>query len=98
MCIIMRTLHKKANLWRVFIRNVSIRKNRNGDYRKFAVTREECNSVIRQNLEKARWLCSVQDFIPDGQSILSAELNYWHKIKFLYCAHVYSIFRNMIRD
>lgn len=55
--------------------------NRNGDYRKFAVTREECNSVIRQNLEKARWLCSVQDFIPDGQSILSAELNYWAQDK-----------------
>ena len=36
--------------------------NRNGDYRKFAVTREECSSVIQQNLEKARWLCSVQDF------------------------------------
>ena len=27
--------------------------NRNGDYRKFAVTREECNSVIRQNSRKS---------------------------------------------
>lgn len=50
--------------------------NRNRNYTKFAVTKEECNAVIQQNIEKARWLCNVPDGIPDEISILSAELRY----------------------
>lgn len=53
--------------------------NRNRNYAKFAVTKEECNTVIQQNLEKARWLCNVPDGIPDEISILSAELRYWEQ-------------------
>ena len=53
--------------------------NRNRNYTKFAVTKEECNAVIQQNLEKARWLCNVPDGIPDEISILSAELRYWEQ-------------------
>lgn len=53
--------------------------NRNRNYAKFAVTKEECNAVIQQNLEKARWLCNVPDGIPDEISILSAELRYWEQ-------------------
>lgn len=53
--------------------------NRNRNYTKFAVTKEECNTVIQQNLEKARWLCNVPDGIPDEISILSAELRYWEQ-------------------
>lgn len=53
--------------------------NRNRNYTKFAVTKEECNTVIQQNLEKARWLYNVPDGIPDEISILSAELRYWEQ-------------------
>lgn len=53
--------------------------NRNRNYTKFAVTKEECNTVIQQNIEKARWLCNVPDGIPDEISILSAELRYWEQ-------------------
>lgn len=53
--------------------------NRNRNYTKFAVTKVECNAVIQQNLEKARWLCNVPDGIPDEISILSAELRYWEQ-------------------
>ena len=53
--------------------------NRNRNYTKFAVTNEECNAVIQQNIEKARWLCNVPDGIPDEISILSAELRYWEQ-------------------
>lgn len=53
--------------------------NRNRNYTKFAVTKEECNAVIQQNIEKARWLCNVPDGIPDEISILSAELRYWEQ-------------------
>lgn len=53
--------------------------NRNRNYTKFAVTKEEYNAVIQQNIEKARWLCNVPDGIPDEISILSAELRYWEQ-------------------
>lgn len=55
------------------------RENRNHDYTKFAVTRAECNSVIKQNLEKA-WLLtdtthSINDAEPpDSGDILKAQL------------------------
>lgn len=53
--------------------------NRNRNYTKFAVTKKECNAVIQQNIEKARWLCNVPDGIPDEISILFAELRYWEQ-------------------
>ncbi len=50
--------------------------NRNHNYRKFAVNRGECNSVIKQNLAKARKLtnCGSESFIPEQLNILDAQL------------------------
>lgn len=54
--------------------------NRNHDYSKFAVTRDECNIVIRQNIEKS-WYISMMDFrwdqetlLPDSMDILQGQL------------------------
>ena len=47
---------------------------RNGDYRKFAVDRDECNTVIKQNLNKARILTGVDSDIPSESQILEEEL------------------------
>lgn len=57
------------------------RENRNHSYAKFAVTREECSTVIRQNIEKA-WLLSdverlteeIFRFLPASVDILKAQL------------------------
>lgn len=53
--------------------------NRNHDYRKFAIDRQECNTVIRQNIEKAWLLCkkssaSSDVLIPDGSDICATQL------------------------
>ncbi|MCD7855035.1 MAG: hypothetical protein LUG66_05405 [Clostridiales bacterium] len=40
------------------------RENRNHNYRKFAVTKEECNMVIRQNIKKA-WLLAGKEYLSD---------------------------------
>jgi hypothetical protein len=55
------------------------RENRNHDYTKFAVTKAECNSVIKQNLEKAWLLTDTTHSInvaepPDSGDILKAQL------------------------
>lgn len=47
---------------------------RNGDYNKFAVNRDECGCVIKQNLEKARILTRTEADIPDTPSILDHQL------------------------
>ncbi len=47
---------------------------RNHNYTKFAVSRDECNVVIRQNLEKGRSLASDTSDIPDCSRILTAQL------------------------
>lgn len=52
--------------------------NRNHDYSKFAVTREECNTVIRQNIDKA-WRISekeshVEHILPEAIEILRKQL------------------------
>lgn len=52
--------------------------NRNHDYSKFAITREECNIVINQNIEKA-WLILKGNFseettIPSFADILNSQL------------------------
>lgn len=39
--------------------------NRNHDYSKFAVTRQECNIVIRQNIDKS-WLISKGDLVEES--------------------------------
>lgn len=54
------------------------RENRNHDYRKFAATKEECNTVIRQNIAKARRLTggdSQSDSLPPQNKILAAQLH-----------------------
>lgn len=64
------------------------RENRNHDYTKFAVTRAECNSVIKQNLEKA-WLLtdtthSINDAEPpDSGDILKAQLRNMEERQFI---------------
>jgi hypothetical protein len=54
------------------------RENRDRDYRKFAVNKEECNLVIRQNISKAWKLVeadSTDGSIPKQQEILSSQIN-----------------------
>ncbi len=55
--------------------------NRNHNYAKFAVTKDECSTVIRQNIEKA-WLLTetahlidgIAQLLPDSADILKAQL------------------------
>ena len=50
--------------------------NRNKDYTKFAVNKEECDIVIRQNLEKGKLLSNeAAAQIPDEVKILEKELS-----------------------
>lgn len=46
--------------------------NRNHDYSKFAVTREECNTVILQNIDKA-WCISEMERLVEGSEHLLPE-------------------------
>ena len=39
--------------------------NRNHDYSKFAVTREECNTVIRQNIDKAWFISEIERLLDE---------------------------------
>lgn len=51
--------------------------NRNHDYSKFAVNRDECNVVIRQNIEKGRHIQHVAPkglLLPDGMKVLNSQL------------------------
>lgn len=60
------------------------RENRNHDYRKFAIDKEECNTVIIQNLDKARQLtrCAEQpDCLPFQINILAAQLSTIHSAR-----------------
>lgn len=57
------------------------RENRNKDYRKFAVNKQECDSVIRQNIDKAfliseteRLVGEIENILPDSARILKAQL------------------------
>jgi len=57
------------------------RENRNHDYSKFAVTREECNTVIIQNIDKAwaisereRNLDDIEHILPESIRILKKQL------------------------
>ena len=55
------------------------RVNRNNDYRKFATTREECNAVIGQNMNKAWRLVggdSGINLLPAQIEMLSTQLNF----------------------
>jgi hypothetical protein len=59
--LVQRTYKQRVNL-----------ENRNHDYSKFAVSREECNIVIQQNIDKA-WNISKMEK-PHGEEISSPEL------------------------
>jgi hypothetical protein len=55
--------------------------NRNHDQRKFATNKEECNTIIRQNMEKACLIVAraapnelVEVSVPDGVQILQEQL------------------------
>lgn len=51
--------------------------NRNHDYGKFALTKEECSIVIQQNLEKGRKLIGhTEDIMPDLLEILNCQLSH----------------------
>ena len=57
------------------------RENRNHDYSKFATTKEECSTVIKQNIDKA-WLLAetervvdgIVQILPDAGAVLKAQL------------------------
>lgn len=60
------------------------RENRNHDYRKFAVTRDECNIVIRQHITKAWMLISSEpcdNSLPEQFGILKVQLRLLHSEK-----------------
>lgn len=44
--------------------------NRNHDYSKFAVTREECNTVIRQNIHKAWRISEIERLMDSSEKVL----------------------------
>ena len=71
------------------------RENRNHDYTKFAVTREECNIVIKQNIDKGRMISRVSDSIvvSDSTGILKNQLDCMKQNQKLYvlCTCVYYI-------
>lgn len=57
------------------------RENRNRDYSKFATTKEECNTVIKQNIDKAWFLSEtervvdgISQTLPDSSSVLKKQL------------------------
>lgn len=47
--------------------------NRNHDYAKFAINRSECNTVIKQNIDKA-WMISETNLLIDGMERLLPDL------------------------
>lgn len=54
------------------------RENRNHDYTKFAINKEECNIVIRQNIEKAYNIINQEctyEITPDGDKVLQVQIN-----------------------
>ena len=67
--------------------------NRNHNYTKFAVTREECSIVIKQNLEKGRALTNDTALIPDSSKILTAQLTAIQTDRFVFvlCTCAYYI-------
>lgn len=76
------------------------RENRNRNYTKFAVTREECDIVIKQNIGKGRVIAKVSDniIVPnsnvlDSKVILKNQLDYMEQNQKLYvlCTCVYYI-------
>lgn len=77
-----------------------MKENRNHDYRKFGINKNECNTIIKQNIEKA-WLISeaeklvndIEPIIPEGSQILKTQLS---KIKtenvlFVLCTCIFYI-------
>lgn len=48
---------------------------RNGDYAKFAVDKEECSIVIKQNINKAQSMVMSDEDLPDSIAILNKQLD-----------------------
>ena len=73
------------------------RECRNGYPRKYAVNKEECDSIIRQNIDKARQIIGddrkTDGAVPDGMEILSAQLEQLKTCRSVYvlCTCVYYI-------
>lgn len=69
--------------------------NRNHDYSKFAVTRDECNIVIKQNIIKGNIINSNPSYVnlPDEYCVLEKQLEYLEYEQKLYvlCTCVYYI-------
>lgn len=76
------------------------RENRNHSYVKFAVTKEECSTVIGQNIDKA-WIISeaerladgISQIVPDSADILKAQLKNLeeHQLVSVLCTCVFYI-------
>lgn len=69
--------------------------NRNHDYSKFAVTRNECNIVIKQNISKGNLIAGYSDEVnlPDEYCVLKKQLEYLEHNQKLYvlCTCAYYI-------
>ena len=69
--------------------------NRNHDYTKFAVTREECSIVIGQNIEKGWRILNANpdDILPDSGFILDRQLDMLseHEKLYVLCTCVFFI-------
>lgn len=65
----------KNHSYKTRVRN----ENRNHDYRKFAVNRKECSTVILQNINKAQWMTNMKEDkilqLPDSSVILQIQLS-----------------------
>lgn len=48
---------------------------RDGDYTKFASNKEECDIVIKQNLEKSKLLTNTNEHLPNSIDILNKQLD-----------------------
>jgi len=71
------------------------RENRNRDYSKFAVTREECNTVIKQNINKGNCIINagLENTLPDTSLILNVQLKMLDELQKMYvlCTCVFFI-------
>ena len=76
-----------------------VAENRNHRFSKFAVDRNECNTVIEQNIEKAWWMLNyagkgdTEQLLPEAAEILSAqmrELTSAHRV-FVLCTCIFYI-------
>ena len=72
-CVVLLSELQPKNIYKQRVN----RENRNRDYKKFAINKHECSTVIKQNISKA-WLITgrkTSTIVPDAADILDAQLS-----------------------